>query len=601
MDVTDVYAEQFATNAIGLPTHTIYQGEREPLITIYQTYFANQFDGVADNLVQVPVGLDAGGATLVVPRRNNGPIIDIDLENLTGISVQYTGWGATQELVAFDGYARAQDVFEFRDAVQYFDVGSQNWGVADTLGNIAYFTSAENPIREDLQTMMAPDGGVLPIFIRDGTGQLMHEWMPVANPQPQQSLNYEIMPFDEMPQVVNPASGYIVNANNDPIGTTLDNNAFNQIRPAGGLYYLNPGYADYRVGRIDRLMQEAVAAGPVTADHFKAFQANNQLLDAELVMPHFMNAWANAQNPAAWPGIQQFLLDPQMQQVFALWATWDYSTPTGITEGYDPGDNPFGLADPDQAEIDASVAATVWALTRSRSIANTVDGVISAIFQGAGLPVSLPPSGLAYNSLKNLLDNFDSNQGVGASGLPFFNVPQAPDSAAARDFILLFSVREALDLLASDEFAPAFANSADIMDYRWGKLHRIKFDHLLNDVFSLPNGLYGLTTVEGLDGVARSGGYAVLDASSHSARADGLNEFMFGSGPSRRFVGQLFPDPIGPVAEDIIAGGQSGVIGSPLYANQLYLWLVNAQLPQFLDPAVVSAIAEGTQQFVPLQ
>jgi penicillin amidase len=197
------------------------------------------------------------------------------------------------------------------------------------------------------------------------------------------------------------------------------------------------------------------------------------------------------------------------------------------------------------------------------------------------------------------LDNFDSNQGFGASGLPFFNVPEAPDAESARDFILLFSVRQALDLLASDEFAPAFANSTDIMDYRWGKLHRIEFDHLLNDVFTIPNGLYGFSTVPGLTGISRSGGYEVLDASSFSSRADGLNDFMFGAGPSRRFVGQMFPAPIGVVPEMIIGGGQSGVLGTVEYANQLYFWLVNAYFPLFLDADLVSAIALGSETFGP--
>ena len=42
------------------------------------------------------------------------------------------------------------------------------------------------------------------------------------------------MPATEMPFVVNPASGYIVNCNNDPVGNTLDNNPLNQLRPGGG-------------------------------------------------------------------------------------------------------------------------------------------------------------------------------------------------------------------------------------------------------------------------------------------------------------------------------------------------------------------------------
>jgi penicillin amidase len=596
IDAIDIFTEELRFNSLGLPTHTVYQGQEERIIWVYQSYYINQFDGVPDNLIKHNASILGEAITFVVPRRNNGPIIGLDTTAGTGLSLQYTGFGPTFELEAVIGYSQSETVEEFGSFVELWDIASQNFGVVDIHGNIGYFALAEVPIREDFQTLMTADGGIPPIFIRDGTGTLMHEWMPTDNPLPNQALPTAIIPPAEMPRLVNPAKGFITNANNDPVGVTLDNNSFNQVRPGGGLYYLNAGYVAYRMGRIDRLMEDAIAAGPVSIEQFKSFQANNQMLDAELVMPHVLDAWINAQAEGAWPGLAQFLLDPQLQQVFALYADWDFSTPTGIAEGYDPGENPLALSPPTQAEIDASVAATVWGLWRGRILANTIDGTLEALQLGGSL---LPPHRQAYNSLKYLLDTFDSGQGIGASGIPFFNVPGAPNAAAARDFLLLFSIREALDLLASDEFASAYANSTDLMDYRWGKLHRVVFAHTLGDVFSLPNGLYGLSTVEGLAGVARSGGYDVLDASSHSARSGGLNEFMFGSGPFRRFVAQVFPAPIGVVPEQIVPGGQSGILGSPLYANQLYLWLVNAHLPLFLDPDVVAGIAVESQVFGP--
>ena len=72
-------------------------------------------------------------------------------------------------------------VDDFRDALQFFDVGSQNWAYADVNGNIAYFTSAELPLREDLQTFpFVPAGLQPPYFIRDGTHTNKHDWMPRA-------------------------------------------------------------------------------------------------------------------------------------------------------------------------------------------------------------------------------------------------------------------------------------------------------------------------------------------------------------------------------------------------------------------------------------
>ncbi len=570
MDVTDTFMEQLETNNFGLPTHIVHNGQKEPLLWIYQSYYANQIgDGVMDNLERQNVGYDAGGITFIVPRRNYGPLVQVDVENKTGLSVQYTGWGPTFELEAFRQMNNGQTLDDFKAALQYFDVGSQNFGYADREGNIAYFTSAELPLREDLQTMNTLDGGIPPFMIRDGSGALKHEWLPVQNPQPMQAVPYEILPFDEMPQLVNPAAGYIANANNDPVGVTLDNNPFNQLRPGGGIYYLNPFYASYRIGRIDRVMQDMVSKKDVDFDKMRALQANNQLLDAELMTPYILTAMERAGKDDAWPGLQQFLADSRVTEAVDRLSKWDFSTPTGIPEGYDPGDDPYNLPEPDQAEIDASVAASIFAIWRSQMLANTLD----AVFEAMGMSAYRPSARMAYNALKHHLDTFEQNRGVGASGIPFFNVEGAPTPEDARDFIILYSLQQGLNLLASDEFAPAFGNSMQLSDYRWGKLHRIVFDHPLGAPFNIPDyGPFANLSAE-MPGLSRAGGYESVDASRHDARADSLNGFMFGAGPARRFIGEMQAEGI--LGHQTIPGGQSGEITSPYYASQLPRWLTN--------------------------
>jgi penicillin amidase len=498
--------------------------------------------------------------------------------------------------------ARAHNVSEFKQALTQFDVGSQNFGVADIYGNIGYFTGAEVPIREDLQTMMAPDG-VPPMFIRDGTGAHKNEWMPVSNPQANQAEPHEIIPTAEMPQVMNPDKGWFANANNDPIGLSADNNVLNQLRPGGGLYYLSQGgYSTYRMGRIDRLITSALENdGKVDAANNKAWQANNQMLDAELIMPHILTAFNNASANDAWPGIAQFLADPRVLATWGKFMTWDFSSPTGVAEGYDPFENPFALSAPSSDEIDHSVAATIYSTWRSMAIRNTIDATMNGVDAAIGqnlLGPQLPGSKYAFNGFKHLLDSFPENHGIGGSGINFFTNPEAPTPEDARDFIILASLKQALDLLASDEFAPAFANSTDIMDYRWGKLHRIEFSHVLGSSLSVPNGLFGLSTQTGLQGVARSGGYQVLDASTHSVRANTLNGFMFAAGPARRMVATM--TDTGPAAEQIIPGGQSGnITDGVLYVNQLFSWLTNDYFPLIVDPTVIGAIAVSTENYEP--
>ncbi len=600
MDVTDVYQEVLVVDPqTGVPVATVFDGQQEPLVLIPQTYMFNVLgDQMADNLADAGIGPLEGGLTMVVPRRNNGPIVQVDASGtpVIGFSVQYTGWSASLEIEAFRRFLHAGDVNDFADGLQYFDVGSQNFSFADVAGNIAYFTSAELPIREDLQTLGSPAGGVPPFLIRDGTHTLPHEWMAIQNPQPQQSLGFEILPFSEMPQVVNPQAGYVVNANNDPVGNTLDNNVLNEVRPGGGAFYLSPGYASLRVGRVGRMMEALLeGGGKASVEELEQMQANNQLLDAELVAPYLIAAFANASDDGAPAELAALVGDPDpgiAEAVIRLMA-WDYSTPTGIPEGYDPGDDPQNLPQPGAEEINHSVAATLWSTFRGQAVANVIDSTLTAL----GLGDVLPDSRSAYKALAHHLMQFDSQHGVGASGVDFFQGPEGLTPEQSRDLILLQSLRQALDLLASDEFAAAFGGSTDQNDYRWGYLHRIEFDHLLGGPFSIPPaGGFQPVSAE-LRGVARSGGYEAVDASSHSARADDLDDFMFGAGPARRFVGLL--DPGGIVAEQIVPGGESGVVVSPHYASELGRWLTNDYHPLLLDPADVAGEVVSQTDFEP--
>ena len=407
-------------------------------------------------------------------------------------------------------------------------------------------------------------------------------------------INFAALPLAEMPQTINPEQGYIANGNNDPVGTTLDNNPLNQLRAGGnGIYYLSPFYVSLRMGRIDREIQAMIDSGEkISVDDIKALQANTQMLDAEIVVPFILEAFTNAIAQDAWPGIAQFAADPRVQEAVSRLALWDYSSPTGIPEGFDPSDAPLQLFPPSNSEIAHSVSATIYSVFRGQAIRNSIDATLSAI----GLGNNLPTGRAANRAFMNLLTSFDENQGIGASGVPFFNVPPIdglpePSLTDRRDFILLASLQGALDLLASDEFAPAFGNSTDQNDYRWGKLHRIVFRHPLNAVpFNIPNG-FGLTNLApDLPGVARGGGFEVVDASGHNPRADGLNEFMFSSGAARRTVAEMTPTR--PLVDEIIPGGRSGVFFSPFYINQLLFWLSNDYLPLDIgeDDAIGSSV-----------
>ncbi|HUP47971.1 MAG TPA: penicillin acylase family protein, partial [Thermoanaerobaculia bacterium] len=248
MDVTDVYQEQVvpdSTSPSGFSS--IYQGQREPLTPIPESYRANvPGNGTPDDLRAIPPSASIPQATLIVGRRN-APIISLDFSTGAAISVQYIGHGPTREFETFLIWNEARNLDDFQRGLEFFDVGSQNWIYTDADGNIAYFTSGEMPLRTDLQAGSV--AGLPPYFLRNGiTGE--NDWIRIAARPANQASPYQILPAAEMPHVINPAGGWIVNANNDPAGTTLDNNPLNQLRPGGGIFYLSPGYSGFRAGRI---------------------------------------------------------------------------------------------------------------------------------------------------------------------------------------------------------------------------------------------------------------------------------------------------------------------------------------------------------------
>jgi len=318
------------------------------------------------------------------------------------------------------------------------------------------------------------------------------------------------------------------------------------------------------------------------------------MLDAQVFTPLILNAFENAWSGTANPLLAALASDPRVAEAVGRLEAWDYSTPTGVPEGYDASDENGNRSAPSAAEVEHSIATTIYSVWRGRMIGNTIDQVLDTI----GLP--RPPSSLAMTALRNLFDKYDTQLGFGASGLNFFNVPGVDDPIARRDILILKSVQDALDLLADSQFAEAFGGSTDQNDYRWGRLHRIVLDHPLGPPFDTPpaGGAFPPSFPD-LSGLSVDGGFGVVDASSHSARADSSNDFMFGSGPSRRYVGESSQTPPGINGITVLPGGESGVLGSPLYANILGRWLTNDYYDIRHRNRDVKQSAVSTQKFVP--
>jgi penicillin amidase len=144
---------------------------------------------------------------------------------------------------------QAENYDEFREALRYYDVPSQNVVYADVEGNIAYMMPGRVPIREN-------GDGLKPV--PGWTGE--YEWEG-------------FIPFEELPVVLNPEKGFIVTANNAV------------VEPAYP-YLINHYYAaGDRAQRISDMLGAAIAAAPVTMEDFRQIQMDDRVLLAEAYVP----------------------------------------------------------------------------------------------------------------------------------------------------------------------------------------------------------------------------------------------------------------------------------------------------------------------------
>jgi penicillin amidase len=574
-DVTDVYQERLVSDPdspSGLST--VYQGRLEPVVSLPQTFRVNTpADGISDSVNAVAPSATVPAAVLIVPRRNQGPLIVANVAAGVGISVQYTGSSGTREMQALRDLGRARNLSDFKSAVLKFDTASQNFNYADVNGNIAWFTGGELPLREDLQAGAV--AGLPPYFVRNGQGG--NEWLPAVTQDPDRALPFEILPSAEMPQLVNPAGGSIINANNDPTGNLADNDVLNVRRKGGGIQYLGSTFINgIRAARIRELFDQVLATkGRASSYDLQRIQADTVMGDAVYFTPFIVRAFANAQRAEAAPELAALARDPRVQMAVARLSAWDQSTPTGIVEGFDAADRNGVRREPGETEIAHSVAASIYSVWRNQFVAQAYDGPV----RSRNLPVISSRSD-AIAGLKNLLESFDTRQGRGASGIDFFAVPGVAAAQDRRDIVILRSLSNALTLMAGPAFSAAFNGSTDQRDYRWGKLHRVVLSHPLGGSFSTPpaGGAFA-QPLPGLPGIPTDGGLFTVDQASTPFRNDSSNGFMFDAGPLRRTVSSVQSLGRGIEAVSSLPGGASGELGNPFHLNLLGDWLTNETFP----------------------
>ncbi len=267
---------------------------RPDLIDVYQLALDDsgenyRFDGkwVPLETKRVWLRVKYGPFVLPVPRTVHrsvhGPVI---VGAKGAFAIRYAGIDQANMVTQYYRLNKARDFAEWRAAMAGQGVPATNFVYADARGNIGFFYNAMFPDR--------PAG---------------YNWRGVLPGDTSANLWTKALPFDRVPALVNPRSGYVMNANNTPWvaagpGDELDAAAFSPLL----------GIEDDMTNRAARLIELFEASGPIDEARLKAIK-----YDTSYAKTGYAKAWIDRLLALDVSG------DPALAEAQRLLRKWDWN------------------------------------------------------------------------------------------------------------------------------------------------------------------------------------------------------------------------------------------------------------------------------------
>ncbi len=636
-DITDWYREQIVLDAQGAPKASVFHGANQNLVSVDESFVIadipavgsvgrtevwkryTTFDGrwltdIEGTTVDPKTYKPAAGETIVnfsgtyiVPKDTNGDGV------VTGIAFDFTGLDKPNILSALEGFGHSADVYEFRDHTRKLVAYSQNVVAADGDGNVFYTGYQAVPCRtylpRDKDGVWLPgadpkqliDGTQYPGFtiplLADGSVDETHGADPTMC----------AVPFDEYPNSIDPDQGYVVTANNDPGNLSTDNNLRNDKWYIGG-----PWSNGYRAGTIAAGLQASVATKKTTVDDMGKLQASNRSPLGNEWVPVLLKTLDEAKALASAASttddeqrivaLYQAITPSVRDEVIARlqkWQSGQCQAHSGVETFY------HKVAD---GELEDAVATSIFATWFGR--------LDQLAVEDEGIELWEPWGGDARTRLLSYMrDGRGANNPKGmASWNPatqesaFWDIIDTPIVETSREIMILALVQALQNLGAKDQFA-----TADMSKWLYGLRHGVHFDSILGQVisadsqfapmmaaFALTPQSAGLALADSfpagdpranLSVFPRGGDAFVVDA------AGGIDAHDYGSGPVFRMVIAVGKDKT--TGQNILPGGQSGLLGNAHFSDQAKLWLANQALPLRYEVEDVVAGAQGREVFSP--
>lgn len=162
-----------------------------------------RFDGQWLELDRTEVEIDvnlAGPVCFPVKRELLWSVYGPVIRQTHGVyAIRYAGMDSIRQVEQWYRMGKAKDFSQWLDAMRIRAIPSFNVVYADGKGNIGFFYNALFPIRSE-----------------------GYDWRQYLPGNTSETLWKEYVPFEKLPQVVNPGSGFVISCNNTPFHVTLD-------------------------------------------------------------------------------------------------------------------------------------------------------------------------------------------------------------------------------------------------------------------------------------------------------------------------------------------------------------------------------------------
>jgi acyl-homoserine-lactone acylase len=267
---------------------------RPDLIDVYKLVLDEsgtryRFDGkwlpLQSRRIWLKVGM--GPAVLPVPRTIHrsvhGPVI---VNDKGAFAIRYAGSDQLGMIEQYFRLNKARDFAEWQGAMARQGVPATNFIYADAAGNIAFFYNGLFPER------------------RPGFA-----WDKLLPGDRSDALWTRTLPFDRVPRLINPASGYLINANNTP------------FRAAGPGDELDPRSFSPLLGIETDFTNRGIRS-------IELMEADTSISEAELERIKYDTGFSRASYAAPWLrriAALDLAGDPPLREAQVLLAGWDWT------------------------------------------------------------------------------------------------------------------------------------------------------------------------------------------------------------------------------------------------------------------------------------